>query len=75
MFAIFGAAFSWCPKVQQIFALSTTEAEYISTTKALKEAIWLGELVEELGMPHRTPILDCESHNAVYLAKNAMFHA
>ena len=26
-------------------------------------------------MPHRTPVLDSDSQSAVYLAKNAMFHA
>ncbi len=56
-------------------ALSTTEAEYISATEASKEAIWLGRLAKELGMPASTPVLGCDSQSAVYLAKNAMFHA
>ncbi len=75
VFAIAGGAVSWCSRLQKIVALSTTEAEYISATEASKEAIWLGRLVIELGMPDSTPVLGCDSQSAVYLAKNAMFHA
>ncbi|KAL0349150.1 UNVERIFIED_CONTAM: Retrovirus-related Pol polyprotein from transposon TNT 1-94 [Sesamum angustifolium] len=32
---------SWKSQLQNIVALSTTEAEYIATTEAFKEAIWL----------------------------------
>lgn len=31
-------------------ALSTTEAEYMAITEAVKEAIWLHGLLEELGV-------------------------
>ncbi|KAL2226234.1 UNVERIFIED_CONTAM: Retrovirus-related Pol polyprotein from transposon TNT 1-94, partial [Sesamum indicum] len=31
----------WKSQLQHIVALSTTEAEYIATTEAFKEAIWL----------------------------------
>lgn len=75
VFAIAGGAVSWCSRLQKIVALSTTEAEYISATEASKEAIWLGRLAKELGMPASTPVLGCDSQSAVYLAKNAMFHA
>ena len=54
VFAVSSGAVSWCSKLQQIVALSTTEAEYILVAEASKEAIWLGRLAEELGMPHRT---------------------
>ena len=44
-----------------ISALSTTEAEYISTTKASKEAIWLTILCSELGFPKQIPVLHCDN--------------
>nr|GEX74205.1 retrovirus-related Pol polyprotein from transposon TNT 1-94 [Tanacetum cinerariifolium] len=37
--------------LQAITALSTTEAEYISSTKGVKEAIWLRGMVNEFGLP------------------------
>ncbi|MCO5595809.1 hypothetical protein L7F22_049859 [Adiantum nelumboides] len=75
VFAIAGGAVSWCSRLQKIVALSTTEVEYISATEASKEAIWLGRLAKELGMPAHTLELGCDSQSAIYLAKNAMFHA
>ena len=54
VFTIAGGAVSWCSRLQKIVALSTTEAEYISATEASKEAIWLGRLARELGMPAST---------------------
>ncbi|MCO5573839.1 hypothetical protein L7F22_027614 [Adiantum nelumboides] len=75
VFAIAGGAVSCCSRLQKIVALSTTEAKYISATEASKEAIWLGRLGKELGMPVSTPVLGCDSQSAVYLGKNAMFHA
>nr|GEV88429.1 reverse transcriptase domain-containing protein [Tanacetum cinerariifolium] len=37
--------------VKSITTLSTIEAEYISSTKGVKEAIWLREMVNEFGLP------------------------
>ncbi|KAK2997512.1 hypothetical protein RJ639_025981 [Escallonia herrerae] len=42
--------FFWKATLQTIIALSTTEAEYIAATKAVKEAIWLKGLVGDLGL-------------------------
>jgi hypothetical protein len=34
---------------QPTIALSTTEAEYMASTQATKEAIWMTKLMKELG--------------------------
>lgn len=39
VFTLFGTAISWKAKLQSVMALSTTEAEYIAITKAVKEAL------------------------------------
>ncbi|KAK4395819.1 Retrovirus-related Pol polyprotein from transposon TNT 1-94 [Sesamum angolense] len=44
-----GACISWKSQLQNIVALSTTEAEYIATTEAFKEAIWLKGILTEIG--------------------------
>ena len=41
VFNVVGTAVSWISKLQQVVALSTTEAEYVVATEACKEMIWL----------------------------------
>ena len=41
VFMIDGGAVSWSSKKQPIVALSSTESEYIATTHAAKEALWI----------------------------------
>ena len=51
------------------------QAEYIATSKACKKAIWLAQLVEDLGIFVEVPTLHCDSQSAILLAKNLVFHA
>ena len=39
---------SWCSKGQGMVALSTTEAEYIALSMAMRELIWLRRLVDDI---------------------------
>nr|GEY17628.1 retrovirus-related Pol polyprotein from transposon TNT 1-94 [Tanacetum cinerariifolium] len=41
----------WYSSLQAIITFSTTEAEYISSTEGVKEAIWLQGMVNEFGLP------------------------
>ena len=41
VFSLFGGAVSWMSKRQSVVVLSTTEAEYIASTHARKESVWL----------------------------------
>ncbi|KAL0424733.1 UNVERIFIED_CONTAM: Retrovirus-related Pol polyprotein from transposon TNT 1-94 [Sesamum radiatum] len=41
IFTLCGSCITWKSQLQQIVALSTTEAEYIAATEAFKEALWL----------------------------------
>jgi len=49
VFMMGGGAISWSSKRQCTIALSTTEAEYMASTRATKEAIWMTKLMKELG--------------------------
>ena len=49
VFTVGGTSVSWVSKIQSVVALSTTEAEYVSATKASKEMIWLQRFLDELG--------------------------
>ena len=55
--------------------MSTTKIEYIVASKACKEAIWLAQLVGDLGISIEVPKLHCDSQSAIMLAKNPLFHA
>lgn len=49
IFRVGGNTVGWKSGFQQVVALSTTEAEYISLVEAIKEVRWLRGLTEELG--------------------------
>lgn len=63
MFSIFGTTVSWKSNLQQVVALSPTEAEYIAITEGIKEVLWLHGL-----------IVVCDSQSAVHLTKNHVIH-
>ena len=44
---------TWKHILQSIVALSTIEVEYMALIEAIKEAIWLGGLLDELGVGHK----------------------
>ena len=43
-------------------------------TEAVKEAIWLKGITEELGMYRGKFIVYCDNQSAIHLAKNQFFH-
>jgi hypothetical protein len=47
-FILHSGAVSWSAKCQEIVSLSTTESEYVATTNATKEALWLHSLLSQL---------------------------
>jgi hypothetical protein len=62
-------------KRQFVVALSTTEAKYMATTHARKEAIWLQRLSSSIGLVQQTVRIDYDSQNAIFLAKNPAYHS
>ena len=50
IFMLNGGAVSWMSKRQVVVALSTTEAKYMATTHASKEAVWLQRLCSSMGL-------------------------
>ncbi|KAE8684184.1 Flotillin-like protein 1 [Hibiscus syriacus] len=70
VFTFAKAPVSWKSTLQSTVALSTTEAEYMAVTEAVKEAIWLQGLLGELGMEQKHIKVHCDSQSAIHLAKN-----
>ena len=50
LFTLTKAPVSWKSTLQSMVALSTTKAEYMAITEAMKEAIWLHGLLKDLGV-------------------------
>ena len=47
VFTVGGTTVSWILKLQKVVALSKIEVEYVATTEASKEMIWLQRFMEE----------------------------
>jgi len=78
VFMINGAAVSCASKKQPTVALSSTEAEYVVLTQGVKESLWLGELLQDLGAlkyQHEIRLLHCDNQGAIALTKNPEYHA
>ena len=60
--------------MQPIVALSSTEAEFVAATEAVKEDTWLKGILNELWLDHKTVQVFCDNQSALQLIKNPVFH-
>jgi hypothetical protein len=75
IFMLAGCAISWSSKKQMSVTLSSTEAEYIAGAHAVKELIWLRQLLTGLGLEINSPtLLHMDNQLAIAIAKNPAFH-
>ncbi|KAE8707872.1 hypothetical protein F3Y22_tig00110372pilonHSYRG00231 [Hibiscus syriacus] len=75
LFTLAKAPVSWKSTIQYTVALSTTEAEYMAVSEAVKETIWLNGFMEDLGVVQSHISLYCDSQSAIHLAKNQVYHS
>eukprot|EP00253_Pinus_taeda_P020158 PITA_20158 len=75
VFNLFGGAVSWMSKKKSVVALSTTKVEYMETTHAIKEAVWLQRLCSSMGLVQEAIRIDSDSQSAIFLAKNLAYHS
>ncbi|KAL0378348.1 UNVERIFIED_CONTAM: Retrovirus-related Pol polyprotein from transposon RE1 [Sesamum radiatum] len=69
------AVVSWCSKKQSIVALSSTKAEYMATTIATQECIWLKRLIGDIyGRVNYAVPIECDNKSAIRLVANLVFH-
>jgi hypothetical protein len=66
---------SWNSSKQKTVSLSSTEAEYIGLTTAVKEIIWLRQLLCELKRDKNQLQIFCDNKSTICLSKNPEFHA
>jgi len=69
-------AITWCSRKQLSIVLSLTQAEYVTLSKAAREACWLWNLYTELGLLNEdvpTQILR-DNDGSIAMARNPQFH-
>ena len=71
-----GAAVSWGSKLQDVVALSSTEAEYMAICHAMQEGLYLRMLQQEMGANPESggTLLLVDNQSSIKLAKNPVFH-
>ncbi len=67
---------SYQSKQQATVALSSTEVDYMATTEAGKEALWIGQFLAALGyrLPGQPVSLKADNRGAILLTANPEFH-
>src|SRR5258708_1825511 len=75
VFLFAGGPISWRSKLQTSVSQSSTEAEYIASSEAAKEAIWLRHLMHDLKQDISQPTsLFIDNRGAQLLARNPVNH-
>ena len=75
IFKISNMAVTWNTRKQPTVVLLTMEAEYMAVTTATHEAIWLRQLVSELGIDTVSPTpIHVDNRAAIKLTKDSKFH-
>jgi hypothetical protein len=75
IFMMAGGPVSWSSKRQETVALSTTEAEYMATSRACQQAVWMFSFMSEAGLEQPTPaVLYNDNTGSIALTKNKKGH-
>jgi len=76
LFGIGKGCISWQTRKQSSVATSSTQAEYQALSTATREAIWLKELLSDLGFPQNQPIIiQQDNQSTISLAHNPVQHS
>ena len=66
---------SWSSQKHGSIAQNTIEVEYIATSDAIKEEVWLRKLVSGLfGDNFETMVVHCDNQSCIKLTENPVFH-
>nr|GEW19902.1 copia protein [Tanacetum cinerariifolium] len=65
---------SWFLKKQTTLAISTTEAEYVSTEKACQQVLWMKQALIDYDIRLDDVLIMCNNKGAIDLIKNPMQH-
>ncbi|GJW34791.1 retrovirus-related pol polyprotein from transposon TNT 1-94 [Tanacetum coccineum] len=66
---------SWFSKKQTALAISTTEAEYVSSGKACQQALWIKQALVDYDIRLDDIPIMCDNQGAIDLSKNPVQHS
>ena len=66
---------SWKSKRQESVALSSTEAEFMASTAACKEVMWMKDFLSELGFHQGTVRMYSDNQSSIKVMKNPVGHS
>jgi len=70
-----GAPISWQSQRQPTIATSSTQAEYMAANSAAKEAIYLRQLLKDLGHEQTTPtVIHKDNQGTIDISENPVKH-
>ena len=70
-----GGLVTWASKRQQTTALSSCEAEFLALSEAVKEALWLRQVLKEMGVEYDDPVvIRVDNQAAIALTNNPVLH-
>jgi hypothetical protein len=65
-----GALVSWCSKKQSRVALSTAESELVAIAEGVREALWIRQLLAEIGAGERGIAIITDSMAALHMVRS-----
>ena len=74
VFKYANGAITWRSKKQATVALSTAEAEYMSLSEGVKEALWLMQVFKEFGINTGPVRMFDDNQGCIEMAKHPAFH-
>ncbi|KAL0427527.1 UNVERIFIED_CONTAM: Retrovirus-related Pol polyprotein from transposon TNT 1-94 [Sesamum latifolium] len=77
VFKLNGGVVAWKSSKQDTTADSTTEAEYIAASEAAKEAVWIKNYIQELGVVPsivEPVVIFCDNNGAIAQVKEPRSH-
>jgi len=69
------ALISWSCRKQNTIALSTTEAEYVSTASSCSQVLWIKNQLEDYSVRYKKIPILCDNTSAINLSKNPIHHS
>jgi hypothetical protein len=67
-----GVPIIWRSKQQKSVALSSSEAEFVVASEAVKEVIFVLQVLESMAIKVKTPVVVCvDNMGAIYMTENA----
>ncbi|CAD7000790.1 unnamed protein product [Ceratitis capitata] len=74
-FILAGVVISWEARKQKTVSPSSTESEYMALSEATREALYLREMLNEIGFKHKGITIYNDSQSAQKLVQSNAFHS